>query len=49
MSDWGLTGRIVGTGVLSVAVVLSIVTLAMWAIGRMLRRVGSGEGKQDQK
>ncbi|MFC2058339.1 hypothetical protein ACFLTS_01680 [Chloroflexota bacterium] len=48
MSDWGQTLEIVGWGVLYIAVVLSIVTLAMWTVGKIFRMVGSNTGKKDK-
>ena len=49
MNDWGQTLEIVGWGVLYIAIVLSIVTLAMWAVGKIYRMVGSDAGQKDKE
>ena len=48
MTDWGLAFEIVGIGILSIAVVLSVVTFIMWLYGKLLQRFGGGKSANDK-
>ena len=48
MTDWVLALEIVGMGIGSIVVVLSLVTLIMWLSGKLLQRFGGGEPDKDK-
>ena len=43
--DWGLAGQIGGIGFGLVFVVLTVLALAIWLVGLVLSKIGSGEGE----
>ena len=43
--DWGLAGQIGGIGFGLVFVVLTVLALAIWLVGWVLSKIGSGEGE----
>ena len=42
--DWGLAGQIGGIGFGLVFVVLTVLALAIWLVGLVLSKIGSGKG-----
>ena len=49
MPDWGLAIKIGATGFLMVVAVLSVVALVVWLTGMVIRRTGTGGGKNSEK
>ena len=47
--DWGLAGQIGGIGFGLVFVVLTVLALAIWLVGLVLRKIGSGKGDTDNR
>ncbi len=43
--DWGLAGQIGGIGFGLVFVVLTVLALAIWLVGLVLSKIGSGKGE----
>ncbi len=43
--DWGLAGQIGGIGFGLVFVVLTVLALAIWLVGLVLSKIGSGRGE----
>ncbi len=43
--DWGLAGQIGGIGFGLVFVVLTVLALAIWLMGLVLSKIGSGRGE----
>ena len=43
--DWGLAGQIGGIGFGLVFVVLTVLALAIWLVGFVLNKIGSGKGE----
>ena len=43
MTDWGQAGLIGGVGFATVVVVLSLLALAIWAVGMVLKRLPGSE------
>ena len=43
--DWGLAGQIGGIGFGLVFVVLTVLALAIWLMGLVLSKIGSGKGE----
>ena len=43
--DWGLAGQIGGIGFGLVFVVLTVLALAIWLVGLVLSKFGSGKGE----
>lgn len=43
--DWGLAGQIGGIGFGLVFVVLTVLALAIWLVGLVLSKIGSGKGQ----
>ena len=47
--DWGLAGQIGGIGFGLVFVVLTVLALAIWLVGLVLGKIGSGKGEAGSK
>ena len=47
--DWGLAGQIGGIGFGLVFVVLTVLALAIWLVGFVLSKIGSGKGEAGSK
>jgi len=45
--DWGLAGQIGGIGFGLVFVVLTVLALAIWLVGLVLSKIGSGKGESE--
>jgi Na+-transporting methylmalonyl-CoA/oxaloacetate decarboxylase gamma subunit len=47
--DWGFAGQIGGIGFSLVFVVLIILAVAVWVVGLVLRRIGTGKVEAEEK
>ena len=47
--DWGLAGQIGGIGFGLVFVVLTVLALAIWLVGFVRSKIGSGKGEAGSK
>jgi Na+-transporting methylmalonyl-CoA/oxaloacetate decarboxylase gamma subunit len=47
--DWGFAGQVGGVGFTLVFVVLTILAVAVWVVGLVLRRIGTGKGEAEEK
>lgn len=47
--DWGFAGQIGGIGFALVFVVLIILAVAVWVVGLVLRRIGTGKVEAEGK
>jgi len=47
--DWGLAGQIGGVGFGLVFTVLIILALAIWLVGLVLSKIGTGKGETGNK
>jgi Na+-transporting methylmalonyl-CoA/oxaloacetate decarboxylase gamma subunit len=45
--DWSLAGQIGGIGFGLVFVVLTVLALAIWLVGLVLSKIGSGKGEPE--
>ena len=47
--DWSLAGQIGGIGFGLVFVVLTVLALAIWLVGLVLSKIGSGKGESGNR
>ena len=47
--DWGLAGQVGGAGFGTVFVLLIILAIVVWLMGRLFKRTGSDDNKGDDK